>query len=240
MIVFQVQPNRLYPKVISHILEHTNITSENFQHAFLLKRPLEQYNINNIIGAIPMSQKHDRDVDLLYGVFGHYSLNLQDQDFVFTLLSDPLCLPYDTYALYSAQFDLKAMHKSNFDDQASLLMRKNPPKYSLEEFIDLVIDDHQFTFKNNNLKFYLIKEVTHGFPNHDYFDYIGKYSHINHLFHTLNERFNFNIPFINQKDLREYAFTGERYKIDILAEKFKKQLKFYKNLDKIYQYNEIE
>jgi hypothetical protein len=233
MIIFQGHPSRLYPLVLDNILSNTNFTNEEFHYPFLVKRRLDVINTNNILDGITRFDKHERSNDFLYGVFSSCHLNLHDEDFVFTLLNNPVDQIYEAFAYYSFCRDNINKLSSNAAQQSKVI--NQIPQIYLEEFIDLILDDSEFVFNYRGINYYPIKEAIYGFDNFDHFNYIGKYSHVNHLFHILNIKFNLNIPFIKKETL--YSFKGEKYKLDILNKKFKKQIDFYNKLNNIYKYN---
>lgn len=233
MIIFQAHPSRLYPKVLLNILNNTNFNNEEFHYPFLVKRKLDIINSNNILNGITRFDKHERSSDFLYGVFSSCHLNLHNEDFVFTVLNNPVDQIYEAFAYYSFCRNNINKLNSNAIQQAKVI--NEIPSISLEKFIDLVLDDSEFTFNYKGVNYYPIKEAIYGFDNFDHFNYIGKYSYINHLFHILNIKFNLNIPFIKQEKL--YSFVGEKYKWNLLNKKFKKQIDFYKKLNNIYEYN---
>jgi hypothetical protein len=233
MIIFQAHPSRLYPKVLSNILDNTNFTNEEFHYPFLVKRRLDIINTNNILNGITRFDKHERSKSFLYGVFPSDHLNLHDEDFVFTLLNNPVDQIYETFAYYSFCRDNLNKLSNNAGQQSKVI--NEIPSIGLEEFIDLVLDDSEFMFTYRGVNYHPIKEAIYGFDNFDHFNYVGKYSQVNHLFHTLNTKFNLNIPFMKREKL--YSFAGEKYKLDILNKKFKKQIDFYKKLNNIYKYS---
>lgn len=232
MIIFQAHPSRFYPEVLSNILNNTNFTNEEFHYSFLVKNRLDVVNVNNILNAPTKFDKHERLNDFLYGVFSSYHLNLRDEDFVFTVLNHPVEQIYEVFAYYS--LIRGNINKLNADGTQQSMVFNQIPSISLEEFIDLILDDSELMFNYRGINYYPIKEAIYGFDNFDHFNYIGKYSHVNHLFHTLNTKFNLNIPFLKKRKL--YSFTGEKYKLNLLNKKFKKQIDFYNKLDNIYEY----
>lgn len=233
MIIFQAHPSRLYPKVLSNILNNTVFENEEFHHPFLVKRKLDIINTNNILNGITRFDKHERSKDFLYGVFSSCHLNSNHEDFIFTVLNHPVDQIYEAYAYYSFCKENANQLNNNVCQQNKVM--NHIPSISLKEFIDLVLNDSDFAFNYKGISYYPIREAIYGFDNLEYFKYIGKYSHINHLFHTLNIKFNLNIPFIKQEKL--YSFAGEKYKLNLLNKKFKKQIDFYKKLSNIYRYN---
>lgn len=234
MIIFQGQASRLYPEVLSNILNNINVNTEEFHHPFWVKRSLEVINTNNILNGITKYHKHDRANEFLYGVFSSCHLNLEKEDFVFTLINHPVDQVYEAYCYYSL---LRGDDLSNVPNERVHAQKRafdQMPNLDLDQFIDLVLEDSNFSFNFCGINYEPIVENVYGFSNYDYFSYIGKYSHVNHLFYTLNNKFNFNIPYLN--DLKQYSFKGDKKKIDRLKNKFKKQIDFYKKLDKIYRY----
>ena len=236
MIIFQAQPSRLYPQVISNILNNISITYEEFHYPFLVRRSIDVININNILKSITKFQKHERESDFLYGVFSSSHLNLKNGDFIFTLINHPINQIYEAYAYYSFIIN-KNINSSNEILNLQSEVLKKIPHLTLERFIDLIIKDSDLSFDYCGFKYNVMNEMIYGFKNFDHFNYVGKYSHINHLYNILNKNFNFCIPFLETD--KQYAYCGKKYKLNTLKQKFKKQIDFYKELDYVYKYDKF-
>ena len=233
MIIFQGHPSRLYPKVLSNILDNTNFDDNEFFFPFLVKKDIDIINSNNLLNGVTKKCKHKREGIFLYGIFHSCLLNIEQNDFIFTLLNHPVDQVYELYAFYRFLGESNTNELSDYGRNQNKIINELP-HISLEKFIDLILEDSDFVFSYKNIKYYPMTEAVYGFNDYNYFNYIGKTSHINHLFHTLNVNFNLNIPFLN--NYRVNSFIGDRPKENLLIKKFKKQIDFYNKLDIIYDY----
>jgi hypothetical protein len=83
-----------------------------------------------------------------------------------------------------------------------------------------------------------MKEMFYGFENIKNFNFIGKYSDLNHSFKKLSKIFNCEIknlphPF-SKNDSKTNAYIGDQYKRNQLEELFKKEIEFYNNLNELF------
>lgn len=245
MIIFQAIASKLFPLIVDSIISKIDMRSDFFHYPYIVKKYRNWYDKNNLLMGIPEDCKHIRTNGFLYGVFTSSHLNLEKDDFVFTLLNHPVDQIYEVYSYLSftqnesgPRTHEKLTDSPHFSNDeypyqhryaAERKVLGSMPKISLELFVDAVLNNVDLSFDYFDISYQLIKENVYGFSNLDHFNYIGKYSNLEHAYDKLNQVFNVQLE--APKDVRPLAFEGEQYKRDLLEEKFKDQIEFYNQLD---------
>lgn len=230
MIIYQVTPCRLYPEILQNILSSIKIESVDFHYPFDLKNDNDYNNSNNIMRSIPKNFKHLRFNGFLYGSFNSTHLNKKSEDFVFTLLNNPIDHIYEIYAYWNFVKHIEERHIHSYVWQHKMgieLVKKNS-FLSLEEYIDSILDKKQISIKYKDIEYEVTKEILFGY-NMDNFNYIGKLSNLENFFDKLNEIFNQKILFL-QKPYYINAYKGEYYRRKDLELMLKDKVDFYNNI----------
>jgi hypothetical protein len=235
MIIYQAQPARLYPHILESILPNIKMQKDEFHYPFQVKSIYKWLNQNNILTGIPKDSLHIRTDGFLYGVFSSSHLNLQLNDFVFTILNHPVDHIYETYIYF--KFSRNPITPNFFarNDERNLdpviaqtKVFQTLEDFTLEKYINLILEDYDFSFKYLDIDYLTAKEAIYGFSDFSHFSHVGKFSELEKTFKKLNQIFNveLHIP----QDLRVNSYVGEYYKRDLLEQKFKKEIEFYENL----------
>ena len=235
MIIFQATPSRLFPPVLQSILSQINMTYNDFHYPYLVKKYENWLNVNNILTGIPKECKHIRTDGFLYGVFSSCHLNLEKDDFIFTLLNHPIDQVYEcfTYLKFTqdqsgprAQESLEKNPKERY--LAEIEVFKTLEDATLERFVDLVLEDFDFSFEYKDIEYLPIRENIYGFSDFSHFSHVGKYSELDKTFEKLSEAIGYEMkPPIFDKSL---SFQGDFYRKDDLIKKFKNQIDFYEKI----------
>jgi hypothetical protein len=245
MIIFQAIASRLFPLIIDSILPKIDMRSDFFHYPYIVKKYRNWHDKNNLLMGIPEDCKHIRTDGFLYGVFTSSHLNLEKDDFVFTLLNHPVDQIYEVYSYLNftqnecgPRDDEKMVNSPHFSSDeypykyryaAERKVFGSLPKISIELFVDSVLNNVDLSFNYFDINYQLIKENVYGFSNFDHFNYIGKYNNLKHAYERLNKIF--NLQLIIPEDMRPFSYEGEHYKRKELEEKFKDQIEFYNQLD---------
>jgi len=235
MIIYQAQPARLYPNILRSILPNINMQADEFHYPYQVKSFYKWFNKNNILTGIPKDCLHIRTDGFLYGVFASSHLNVQPSDFIFTVLNNPVDHIYETYAFFkftrnpiTPNFSARSSN-INIDRMcAQAKVFQTFEDFSLEKYINLILEDHDFSFKYLDIDYLTAKEAIYGFSDFSHFSHVGKFSELEKTFKKLNEIFNVELSI--PEDLRVNSYIGDYYKRDLLEEKFKKEIEFYENL----------
>ena len=235
MIIFQATPSRLFPPVFESILNQIKIPWQDFHYPYLVKKYEDWLNPNNILTGIPEDCLHIRNDGFLYGVFASSHLNLQEGDFVFTLLNHPVDQVYEcfTYLKFSQNQSGPRTDENlekNPQDRyfAEIEVFKTLEDATLEKFIDLVLQDFDFSFKYKDIDYMPIRENIYGFSDLSHFSHVGKYSDLETTFKKLSEVLGHELkaPEID----KTLAFQGDFYRRADLEKKFKQQIDFYEKI----------
>jgi hypothetical protein len=245
MIIFQAVASRLFPSIVNSILGKIEMRSDFFHYPYIVKKYRNWHDKNNLLMGIPEDCKHIRTDGFLYGVFTSSHLNLEKDDFVFTLLNHPVDQIYEVYSYLNftqneegPRSDEKLVDNPHFSNAeypyehryaAERKVMGSMPKISLELFIDAVLSDVDLSFNYFDIHYQLIRENVYGFSDLSHFNYVGKYSNLEHAYSKLNSVFNTELEI--PKDVRPLAFQGEQYKRELLEKKFENQIEFYNQLD---------
>ena len=97
MIIYQASPSRLYPIVLQEILNTIKMKSDEFHYPFQVKSIYKWFNQNNLLQGIHKDCQHIRNDGFLYGVFSNSHLNLEKQDFIFSILNHPIDHIYECF-----------------------------------------------------------------------------------------------------------------------------------------------
>jgi hypothetical protein len=235
MIIFQATPSRLFPIVIQSILNQIEIKSDEFHYPYIVKKYNNWFSKNNILTGIPKECLHVRTEGFLYGVFSSTHLNLEKDDFVFTLLNHPVDQVYEcfTYLKFTqkksgprSEENLKINPQDRYFKEIEVFQKLE--SFSLERFIDLVLEDFDFSFNYKDIEYHSIRENIYGFSNFSHFSHIGKYNKLNNTFQKLSEIFKLKIK---PPEVHKFlSFEGNFYRRNDLEKKFKNQIDFYENL----------
>jgi hypothetical protein len=237
MIIFQAVASKLFPVIINSILDKIEIRSDIFHYPYIVKKYRNWHDKNNILMGIPENCKHIRTDGFLYGVFTSSHLNLEKDDFVFTLLNHPIDQVYEVYSYLSftqnecgPRTDERIIDHINHSKYlAEREVFGLMPKISIELFVDAVLNDVDLSFNYFDIHYQLVRENIYGFSNLNHFNYIGKYSNLEHAYSKLSKIFNVELEV--PKNVRTLSYEGEHYKRKELEEKFKDQIEFYNRLD---------
>ena len=237
MIIFQAVASKLFPIVTNSILEKIDIRSDIFHYPYIVKKYRNWHDKKNLLMGIPEDCKHIRTDGFLYGVFTSSHLNLEKDDFVFTLLNHPIDQVYEVYSYLSfTQNEYGPRTNERISDHVNftkyLAEREvfgTMPKISVELFIDAVLNDVDLSFNYFDIHYQLVRENIYGFSNLNHFNYIGKYSNLEHAYAKLSDVFKVNLE--APKNVKALSYEGEHYKRKELEEKFKDQIEFYNQLD---------
>jgi hypothetical protein len=236
MIIFQAVPSRLFRVVIDNLLPQIGINYQDFHYPFMVTDYHNWLDDNNILKAIPAGCKHERlEKHFLFGVFPSENLNLRDGDFLFTLLNHPVDHIYECFAYMdftvnrSGPRSEEGLRKFNCDRyEAEIEVAKSIDFSTLEQFIDMVLEDSDFDFNYLNIKYRPFKEIIYGFEDVSRFNYINKYENLTQAYEKLSDIF--KVKLVAPKDTKTLSYYGHLYKKELLEEKFKKQIEFYNNL----------
>lgn len=241
MIIFQGIASRLYPKVLNNILNAlTEKKTFEFHYPYNVKKYEDWLKPENVLRGIPEDCMHERFDDcFMYGVFNSRHLNIKpEKDFIFTLLQHPIDQIYEAFAYIN--FTQNAHGPRNKDilikneDAASkrhlaeIEIYKNLENVTIEKFIDLVLEDFDFSFEHEGIRYAPVPEIIYGFKKTNYFNYIGKYTELDLFFKKISSILEIEIS--PPEDRRTNSFNGEYYKKDLLEKKFAKQIHYYNNL----------
>jgi hypothetical protein len=240
MTIFQGLPSRLYPRVLDAILlALEGQKTFEFHYPYNVKKYEDWLKPDNILRGIPIDCMHQRFDCFMYGVFNSTHLNIKpEEDYIFTLLHDPIDQIYECYAYL--QFTHNAcgprikenltQDKRNAPQRhlAEVEIYKNFENVSIERFVDLVLEDFDFSFTYKGIEYVPIPEIIYGYGKTNYFNYIGKYTELDLFFKKISSVLSVEIK--PPQDQRPNAFKGEFYKRDLLEKKFEKQIHFYNNL----------
>lgn len=235
MLIFQATAARLFPDVTYRILE-TKIDSIEFHYPFILNNEKDWLTQNNILHAIPQRAKHIRSEKFLYGVFSSIHLNLHKNDFVFTIMNDPVDQVYECFAYLKYVIQKEDKKK---DDNRTLTCSNQAKKAqsealsqfnfaSIENFVDKVLDDFDFSFEYLGVSYKSIRENIYSFDNFSHLNYIGKYNNLDKTFEKLSEIFNKKI--LPPEDKKSLSYKGEFYRRKDLEKKFKDKIDFYNSI----------
>ena len=235
MIIFQAQAARLYPKVLDQIVDNVS-DSIAFHYPFVLKSQQDWLTPNNILQAIPEKSLHIRTNKFLYGVFSNDQLNLRRGDIVFTILNNPVDQIYESFAYMkyvineidkkSEIFGAATCAKQSEYNQSQALEQFRD--ISIQDFVDAILDDHEFVFEHLGVKYKSIKENILSFDDYKHFAYIGRYDKIDEFFIKISEIFGKEIKPI--EDRKHLSYEGEYYKRDLIEHKLKDKLDFFNSL----------
>jgi hypothetical protein len=237
MVIFQALPSRLFPVVVNAILPHLGEKQVlEFHYPYYVKRYEDWLKPDNILRGLPRECVHQRFDGFMYGVFGSDHLNIKpEEDFICTLLHHPVDQVYECFAyLYFTHKTCGPRTEENVRNNpwarylAEIEIFKGFEDVSLERFIDLVLQDFDFSFDYKDVQYLPIPENIYGYGRKHYFNYIGKYTELEPFFKKLSSVLEINIPL--PKDQRANAFKGEYYKRDLLEKKFEKEIHYYNNL----------
>jgi hypothetical protein len=235
MIIFQATPSRLFPVVIESILNQTNIEHNEFHYPYIVKKYEDWLKPNNILAGIPKESLHVRTNGFLYGVFSSTHLNLENNDFVFTLLNHPVDQVYECFTyLKFTQDQIGPRNDENLEKNpqdryfAEIEVFKMLEGVTLEKFVDLVLEDFDFSFKYKDIDYMSIKENIYGFSDFSQFSHVGKYSDLETTFKKLSEVFQCELkaPEVD----KTLAFNGDFYRRSDLEKKFKQQMDLYEKI----------
>jgi hypothetical protein len=235
MIIFQATPSRLFPIVIESILNQIQLRIDEFHYPYIVKKYEDWLKPNNILTGIPKECIHIRTEGFLYGVFASSHLNLRENDFVFTLLNHPIDQIYECFSYLKftqnkcgprSEENLKKNPKQRYFKEIEVF--GNLEKMTLNKFIDLVINDHDFSFNYEDIEYQSIKENIYGFSDFSHFSHVGKYSDLKTTFKKLSEVFKVQLKTPEIDKL--LAFNGDSYKRSDLEKKFKQQVDFYNKI----------
>ena len=235
MIIFQAQAARLYPKVLDQIVDNVG-NSIAFHYPFVLKNEQDWLTPNNILQAIPEKSLHIRTNKFLYGVFSSNHLNLRSGDIVFTILNNPIDQVYESFAY--VKYVTNEIDKKNEIFGAATCAREYKRNQSqalqqfrdisIQDFVDAVLNDYEFTFEHLGVKYKSIKENILSFDDYRHFTYIGRYDKIDEFFIKISEIFGKEIKPI--EDRKYLSYEGEYYKRDFIEQKLKDKLDFFNSL----------
>jgi hypothetical protein len=235
MIIFQAQASRLFPKVLDQIVDNVG-NSIAFHYPFVLKNEQDWLTPNNILQAIPEKSLHIRTNKFLYGVFSSNHLNLRSGDIVFTILNNPIDQVYESFAY--VKYVTNEIDKKNEIFGAATCAREYKRNQSqalqqfrdisIQDFVDAVLNDYEFTFEHLGVKYKSIKENILSFDDYRHFTYIGRYDKIDEFFIKISEIFGKEIKPI--EDRKYLSYEGEYYKRDFIEQKLKDKLDFFNSL----------
>lgn len=242
MTIYQAMAGRLYPKVLSSILEGIDLYDpdienkeiKEFHSPFILLNNFDSHEASsNILRMFPPSLKNERFEGLLYGVFSSINLNKKPEDFHFTILNHPIDQIYDLFAYwkFARTRDVSNLDKTSEDltlhERYTIVFQENED-YSLEKFVDMVLTKEPMYLHYNGFKYEPIQELFYGYQNLKDFNYIGKYSEIKKTFKSLSEILDCYIKPFYDDQLTSYK--GNFYKRNLLEEMLKDQLEAYESL----------
>jgi hypothetical protein len=223
MLIYQAAPGRLYPSIINKITNKRKDALQ-FHYPFLLKNENDWLTKNNILFAIPETAKHIRTDKFLYGVFGNSHLNLQQDDFVFTIINHPVDQVYECFSyLKNVSKNIKTILQAN---QVEVL--KQFTDVTIEEFVDLVLEDSEFYFEYLNIWYKPCKDAIYTFESFQHFNYVGKYNNLKNVFERLSEIFNEKID--EPEDKKDLSYDGNHYRRSDLETKFKDKIDCYNSI----------
>jgi hypothetical protein len=240
VIIYQATQGRLYPKVVDAILNNIPLDIKFTEfHYHLLVEDNQYENSNNVLKMIPKDVKHSRYDGFLYGVFPSTQLNRRQNDFVFTIIGHPVKKIYDLYAYWIFTRKQFGPREVNYVTEAE---RKNPAKlwsaeaevfkygedYSLEKYIDEVLEGKQFNIQYKDVKYQFISELFYGHTSYKDFDYVGSFDNLKLTFEKLSKVFKKDMP--HPTDNRAYSYSGELYRLKDLENMFKEEIKFYDHI----------
>jgi hypothetical protein len=258
MIIYQAMAGRLYPKVTYSILNSIPSIMQvtEFHYPYQLIDSKFYTDADNIMEMIPRDLKHLRHDGFLYGVFPTCNLNKKNEDFLFTILNHPVDNIYELYTYWKFTRrgeGPRVTEKVIWDSQSKETtiekgwrplytperkVYRSSQDYSLEEYIEKILNYEIIILEYGNVQYEFMKEMFYGFENIKNFNFIGKYSDLNHSFKKLSKIFNCEIknlphPF-SKNDSKTNAYIGDQYKRNELEELFKKEIEFYNNLNEIF------
>jgi hypothetical protein len=250
MIIYQAMAGRLYPKIVGSIVEavdseYSNVKNKqikDFHHPIVLCNESDYVDVNNVLKMIPSTLKHERFEGMLHGVFSTSNLNKKEEDFHFTIINHPIDQIYELFArlnflrnrniLYPNfnsidDYIIDPLNELDLDDKLSILFKSNK-LYSLEEYIDMFLNQVPIYLYHNGIKYQPIRELFYGYENIQDFNYIGKFSEIKKTFKSLSEIFDSYIkPFDSEHAI---SYIGNFYKRDLLEKMFEDQIELYENI----------
>lgn len=237
MIIFQALPSRLFPIIINAILPHIQDKKVlKFNYPYFVKKYEDWLSEENILRGLPSECKHERFDGFMYGVFSSSHLNIkQEEDFICTLLPHPVDQVYEcftylyfTHKMCGPRSKEIVKNNTNYGQLGEIEVFKNIKNLTLERFVDLVLEDFDFSFTYKGIDYMSIPENIYGYERKSYFNYIGKYTELELFFKKLSSVLGVDVS--PPKDQRANAFKGEQYKRDLLEKKFAKQIHYYNNL----------
>jgi hypothetical protein len=181
--------------------------------------------------SIPKNLKHIRFNGFLYGSFNSSHLNRKENDFVFTLINNPVDHIYEIYAYlnFVKNIEERHIHSYIWQHKMGIELIKKTSLLSLEEYIDRILDKKYFSIKYKDVEYTITKEIIFGY-NKSNFNYIGKLSDLDNFFIKLSEVFNTKIPNL-KKPYDINAYKGQYYRRKELEILLKDQLNFYNSLE---------
>lgn len=230
MIIYQVTPCRLYPDILKNILSSIRIESLDFHYPFDLKNDNDYTNPNNIMKSIPKTFKHLRFDGFLYGSFNSLHLNKNEQDFVFTIINDPVDHIYEIYAYWNFVKYIEDRHPSSniWQHKMGIELIKIKNFLSIEEYIDSILEQKEISIKYKDVEYQVTKEIIFGYKRSN-FNYIGTLSNLDKTMEKLSEIFNSKILNL-KKPYYINAYNGVYYRKDDLKKIFEEQIDFYNSL----------
>jgi hypothetical protein len=226
MIIYQGSVGRLFPLIAKRILENVNPSLE-CHFPFILNNEKDWFDSNNILRAIPKKAKHIRTNGFLYGVFGNSHLNINSDDFIFTILNHPVDQVYECFA-YIKHITNDLSENFNSLKRSQSIALKQFSDVTIEQFVDLVLYDFDLSFDYLGISYSPIKENIYGFDSYDHFNYVGRYDNLDPIFEKISEVFGKTIQPIEER--KHLSYTGNYYKRDLLEEKFKEKIDFFNQL----------
>jgi hypothetical protein len=246
MIIYQAMAGRLYPKILDSILDGIDLYDpdienkqiKEFHYPYLLCNENDYRDSNDILKMIPATLKHERFEGILYGVFSTSNLNKKQEDLHFTIINHPVDQIYELFAYWNFatnkkfldeanKLSLDAINKLSLDERISMVFKANQ-YHSLEEYIDMILNDIPIYFYYNGIKYQPIKELFYGYENIKDFNYIGKFSEIKKTCKSLSELLDCYIKPFNEEQITSYR--GNYYKRDLLEKMLKDQLEIYESI----------